>query len=235
MKTHICVGLDPRFPDDILDFNQNVIDQTNDLVCAYKTNYAFYEAWGFPGLYALQHTIDYIHKTTTVPVILDVKWGDIGSTAEFGAQAAFEVWKADAVTISPYLGRDAILPFTAYEDKKVFLLCHTSNPSAPDLQQLFCHAWPHSRPLYMLVAQLAVEEGISLVMGATYPEAIRNVRQIAPDTQILMPGVGAQKGDLKAALSAARKNVIVSVSRSVIYAKKPRTAVQELRKRIDTL
>jgi len=222
-------------PNPIFAFNKTIIDATADLVCAYKPNFAFYEAQGLEGLAALRRTIEYIHELTDVPVILDAKRGDIGSTAEAYAQAAFEVWGADAVTVNPYLGHDAVQPFTAYADRGVFLLCHTSNPGATDLQTLDCGG----RPLFQVVAEQAVRwgENVGLVIGATYPQALRAVREMAPQMWILLPGVGAQGGDLEAALAAGLdeqgSGIIVSASRSIIYAEAPHVAAQELRDRIN--
>jgi uridine monophosphate synthetase len=242
----LCAGLDPRpdryppqmrsHPDPTFTFNKTIIDATADLVCAYKPNFAFYEAQGLEGLAALRRTIEYIHEVTDVPVILDAKRGDIGSTAEAYAKAAFEVWGADAVTVNPYLGHDAVQPFTAYTDRGVFLLCHTSNPGATDLQTLDCGG----RPLYQVVAEQTTRwgENVGLVIGATYPQALRVVREMAPQMWILLPGVGAQEGDLEAALAAGldeqRSGIIVSASRSIIYADDPRAAAQELCDRINT-
>jgi uridine monophosphate synthetase len=235
----LCVGLDPRpdrfspqvlaQPDPIFAFNKIIIDATADLVCAYKPNFAFYEAQGLKGFAALHRTIEYIHKVTDVPVILDAKRGDIGSTAEAYAKAAFEVWGADAVTVNPYLGHDAVQPFTAYADRGVFLLCHTSNPGATDLQTLDCGG----RPLYQVVAEQAARwgENVGLVIGATYPQALRAVREMAPQMWILLPGIGAPA--LAAGLNQQGSGIIVSASRSIIYAEDPRAVAQELRDRIN--
>jgi uridine monophosphate synthetase len=239
----LCVGLDPdptRFSPSlkdeespILSFNRAIIDATQDLVCAYKPNIAFYEAEGVAGLEALRRTIE--HVPAGIPVILDAKRGDIGSTARAYAQAAFEVWGADAITVNPYLGHDALLPFTEYEDKGLFLLCHTSNPGATDFQTLMCDG----RPLYEVVAERALEWGMALVVGATYPEVLREIRDAAPDAWILVPGVGAQGGDLEAALQAGLNSeghgLVINASRSIIYAPDPRTAALQLRDRINQL
>jgi uridine monophosphate synthetase len=234
----LCVGLDPRLErlepgDDLYSFNRRIIDATRDLVCAYKPNFAFHEAAGPEGLEALRRTIAYAHDTAEVPVILDAKRGDIGSTAEAYARAAFEVWGADAVTINPYLGQDSVTPFSAFADKGVFLLIHTSNPGATDLQILPCP----SRPLYEAVAEKAKEWGTGLVVGATYPEALARVRALSPEAWILLPGVGAQGGDMADALAAGlrddRLGVVVNSSRDVIYAPDPRQAALGLRKRIN--
>jgi uridine monophosphate synthetase len=244
-KSLLCIGLDPHLshfpqalasePLPIFTFNKTIIDATHDLACAYKPNFAFYEVQGLEGLAALRRTIDYVHEVTDVPVILDAKRNDIGSTAEAYARAAFEVWGADAVTVNPYLGHDSVQPFTAYADRGVFLLCHTSNPGATDLQTLDCGG----RPLYQAVAEQAARWGanIGLVIGATYPQALRVVREMAPQMWILLPGVGTQGGDLEAALSAGLdahgSGLIVNASRSIIYAAAPRAAAQELRDRIN--
>ncbi|MCR4406410.1 MAG: orotidine-5'-phosphate decarboxylase [Anaerolineae bacterium] len=235
----LCVGLDPR-PEQIpagsvLDFNRRIIDATHDLVCAYKPNLAFYEALGPPGLEVLQCTIACV--PAGIPVILDAKRGDIGSTAEAYARASFETWGADAVTVNPYMGRDAVEPFAAYTDRGVFLLCHTSNPGAHDLQTLPVRG----DPLYLAVARRAMEwnthGNIGLVMGATFPDALRAVREIAPRMWILLPGIGAQGGDLEAALAAGLDadghGVIVNVSRGVIFATDPRAAAMAWRERIN--
>jgi uridine monophosphate synthetase len=215
--------------DDLLGFNRRVIDRTRDLVCAYKPNFAFYEAAGPEGLEALRRTIAYIHETSSVPVILDAKRGDIGSTAQAYAYAAFEVWGADALTVNPYLGADSVAPFTAYSGRGVFLLCHTSNPGATDLQTLPSP----DRPLYEIVARKAAAWNTGLVVGATYPQALGRIRALAPGAWILLPGVGPQGGDLEAALAAGLREdglgVVVNASRGVIYAEDPRQAALDLR------
>jgi uridine monophosphate synthetase len=244
----LCVGLDPRpdrFSEDvlaqddpILAFNRQIIDATRDLVCAYKPNYAFYEAHGIAGLRALRATIEYIGED--VPVILDAKRGDIGSTAAAYARAAFEVWGAGAVTVAPYLGSDSVTPFTAYQERGIFLLCHTSNPSAQELQTLECSG----EPVYRRVARLAHEweEGhaipqIGLVIGATYPDALRAVRAITPQSWFLVPGIGAQGGDLEATVAAGLRQdglgMVISVSRGVCHAPDPRAAALAFRDRIN--
>jgi uridine monophosphate synthetase len=255
----LCVGLDPaRLPpgEDLLAFGRRVIDATADLICACKPNFAFYEAHGPAGLEVLRQTIAYA-AGQGVPVILDAKRGDIGSTAEAYARAAFEVWGADALTVNPYLGGDSVQPFTRYANRGVFILCHTSNPGAQDLQALpvfNVERSTASRPersapkgfnvqryLYQVVAELAqrwnTHGNVGLVVGATYPEELTAVRAIAPDMWLLVPGVGAQGGDLEAAVAAGLRadgsGLIVNASRSVIYADDPRAAARELRDRIN--
>ena len=241
----LCVGLDPRpeqFPPDVLRqpnpvlaFNVRVIDATRDLVCAFKPNYAFYEALGLPGLQALRQTIEYIGPD--VPVILDAKRGDIGPTAVAYAQAAFDVWGAGAVTLHPYLGGDSIAPFFAHGDRGVFILCHTSNPGASEMQSLACGG----EPLYVRVARLAQAWGpadrVGLVVGATYPEALRAIRTVAPESWLLVPGIGAQGGDVVAAVAAGLRadglGMVINVSRAVYGAPDPRAAALALRDEIN--
>ncbi len=246
-RSLLCIGLDPdpakmpeRFlggPDPVFAFNRSIIDTTADLVCAYKPNIAFYEALGIDGLQALKKTIKYVPQG--LPVILDAKRGDIGSTAQAYARAAFEYWRADAVTVNPLLGYDAVEPFLSYADRGILLLCRTSNPGASDFQGLPCP----DRPLYLVVAEKALEwntaGNVGLVMGATYPRELALVREIAPDLWFLVPGVGSQGGDLQAALRAGLDTrgagLIVNVSRQVIYAADPRTAAQGLRDALNEL
>jgi uridine monophosphate synthetase len=234
----LCVGLDPRLErlapgENLFDFNRRVVDATADLACAFKPNFAFYEAAGPEGLDALRRTVDYVHEAAGVPVILDAKRGDIGSTAQAYARAAFEVWRADALTVNPYLGGDSVAPFTAYADRGAFVLCHTSNPGALDLQTLEVEG----RPLYEVVAEKAAAWDTGLVVGATYPAALARVRALAPEAWILLPGVGAQGGDLEAALAAGLRadglGVVVNSSRGIIYAQDPRQAALDLRARIE--
>ena len=234
----LCVGLDPRPErlapgDDLYSFNRRIVDATRDQVCAYKPNFAFYEVAGPAGLEALRRTIDYAHQQANVPVILDAKRGDIGSTAAAYARSAFEVWGADAVTVNPYLGRDSVAPFTAHPDCGVLLLCHTSNPGAIDLQTLPCP----DRPLYEAVAEKGAVWGTGLVVGATYPEALARVRALAPEAWILLPGIGAQGGDLEAALGSGLRDdglgLIVNSSRGVIYATDPHQAAMDLHQQIN--
>ncbi len=242
--TLLCVGLDPDpawLPEalhtgdtlqDLLCWNRRVIQATADLVCCYKPNIAFYEALGPEGWTLLQETLAAIPPE--IPVLLDAKRGDIGSTAAAYARACFQVLGVDAVTLSPYLGWDSVEPFARYPDKGLFVLCHTSNPSAAALQGLRVEG----RPLYQIVAEqvLGRAPNVGLVVGATYPEVLAQVRALAPDRWLLVPGVGAQGGDLEAALRAGLREdglgVLVAVTRGVTRAADPRAAAQELRERI---
>lgn len=223
----LCVGLDPRpgpFPldgDDVLAFNRAIIDATSDLVCAYKPNAAFYEARGLDGWRALRDTLAAVPDS--IPVILDAKRGDIANSAAAYAEAAFDILGADAITVSPYMGGDSVRPFLERPDRAAFVLCRTSNPGAADLQELDVGG----EPLYLRVAQLAGEWGAAhgnsgLVVGASDPAALRAVRSRCPDLPILLPGVGAQGGDLEACvaagLDAGGGGLLINASRSILYA-----------------
>ena len=251
----VCVGLDPD-PELMprmrpFDFNKAIIDVTSDLVCAYKPNLAFYEALGVEGLTALQQTVDYIPDD--IPVIGDAKRGDIGNTARAYAKALFETLGFDAATVNPYLGYDSIEPFINYRDKAVFILCRTSNAGALDFQALtYWSGGPDSKqePLFKLVAQKAKEwnknNNIGLVVGATCPEELKEIRQLCPEMTLLIPGIGAQGGGLDSAVrygvDAEGKKAIFSSSRQILYASKgsdfalaARRAADELRCRINSL
>jgi len=228
----VCVGLDPeieRFPPQILDqpspifqFNKAIVDATADLVCAYKPQFAHYAAYEAED--QLERTIDYIQSTyPTIPVILDSKRGDVGNTAERYAIEAFERYHADAVTVNPYLGGDSLEPFLKYEDKGVIILCRTSNPGAGDLQDLQIGG----RRLFHTVADLAARRwntrgNCMLVVGATYPRELAEVREITGNMPFLVPGVGAQGGDVAQAVqngqTATGSGLVISSSRSILYA-----------------
>ncbi|HJP29686.1 MAG: orotidine-5'-phosphate decarboxylase [Candidatus Latescibacteria bacterium] len=227
----VCVGLDPvperlpagiaRDPEGIVAFNRGLIEATADLACCYKPNFPFYGAFGARGVEALQQTIDAVPDG--VPVILDCKVGDIGSTAERWAHMIFDELGADAVTVNPYMGADALAPFLAYENRGIFVLCHTSNPGAADFQRLPLDG----SPLYEEVARRTVEwneahSNCGLVVGATQAGCMARVRQLAPDLPFLVPGVGSQGGDLESAvgdgLKADGTGVLVNASRSIIFA-----------------
>ena len=228
----VCVGLDPeieRFPpriraeaSPIFQFNRAVIDATADLVCAYKPQFAHYAAYEAED--QLERTIEYIHRVHPgVPVILDAKRGDIGHTAERYAIEAFERYGADAVTVNPYLGGDSLEPFLRHTERGVLILCRTSNPGAGDLQDLRVEG----RPLYQVVAELAarrwnVHGNCLLVIGATYPRELAEVRALVGDMPLLVPGVGAQGGDVEQVVASgctrAGTGLIVSSSRAILYA-----------------
>jgi orotidine-5'-phosphate decarboxylase len=250
----VCVGLDPeieRFPEQIADqaspifqFNKAIIDATADLVCAYKPQFAHYAAYEAED--QLERTIDYIHRSYPgIPVILDSKRGDVGNTAERYAIEAFERYHADAVTVSPYLGGDSLEPFLKYEDKGVIILCRTSNPGAGEVQDLEFGG----RKLVHIIAELASRRWNSranclLVVGATYPRELAEVREIVGNMPFLVPGVGAQGGDVAQAVqsgqTAAGTGLIISSSRGILYASSgenfasaAREATQKLRDQIN--
>jgi orotidine-5'-phosphate decarboxylase len=228
----VCVGLDPeieRFPkhiaaepSPIFQFNKAIIDATHDLVCAYKPQFAHYAAYEAED--QLERTIEYVHRTyPAVPVILDAKRGDIGSTAERYAIEAFERYAADAVTVNPYLGSDALEPFLRHADRGVIVLCRTSNKGGADLQDLEVGG----RRLFQVVAQLAAQRwnafgNCLLVVGATYPQELAEVRKIVGDMPLLVPGVGAQGADVAQAVRAGQDaqgtGLIISSSRAILYA-----------------
>ncbi|MCC8362546.1 orotidine-5'-phosphate decarboxylase [Lysobacter sp. A6] len=228
----VCVGLDPepaKFPtgfagDDegVFDFCRAIVDATAEYACAFKPQIAHFAALGAED--ALTRLIAYLHASHPgVPVILDAKRGDIGSTAQQYAREAFERYAADAVTANPYLGRDSVQPFLDRADRGVVILCRTSNPGAGDLQDLVVDG----RPLYQHVASMVARDwnengNCALVVGATWPEQLREVRAIIGNMPILVPGVGAQGGDAEAvvrnAASADGTGLLVSSSRAILYA-----------------
>jgi orotidine-5'-phosphate decarboxylase len=240
----VCVGLDsdferiPRsahvydFHDGginvgatILEFNRRIVAATCDLAGAYKLNWAFYLAQALDGMAALHQTIDYIHQVAPeVPVILDAKVGDIGNTNAGYVECAFDYLKADAITVHPWLGAKAMQPFLARADKGVFVLCLTSNEGAGEFQDLLINR----RPLYQQAAlNVASSEwnynhNCGVVVGATYPEHMPLIRNLIGDTPILIPGVGAQGGDLKTSVlqgqNSQKQGFIINSSRGIIFA-----------------
>lgn len=250
----VCVGLDPeleRFPahiaaapSPIFEFNRAIIDATADLVCAYKPQFAHYAAC--EAEVELERTIEYIHRRAPgIPVILDSKRGDIGSTAGKYAIEAFERYAADAVTVNPYLGGDSLEPFLEHADKGIVILCRTSNPGARDLQDLEAGG----EKLFKVVARRAAQDwntrgNVALVVGATYPRELAEVRSIVGDMPLLVPGIGAQGGDVGQAVAsgqtAAGTGLIVNSSRAILYASQgedfalaARTATERLRDEVN--
>jgi orotidine-5'-phosphate decarboxylase len=236
-RSLLCVGLDPdpaKLPvKDVFEFNKAIIDATADLVCAYKPNLAFYEALGVRGMQALKKTVAYIPKN--IPVIGDAKRGDIGNTAIAYARALFGYYKFDAVTLNPYLGYDAVEPFLDYKDKGVFVLCRTSNSSACDFQDLVDN---FGMKFYQSVALRAGDwntaGNVGLVVGATYPEELREIRKLCPEMLLLIPGIGAQGGDLelsvKYGIDANKEKAVIVAARQVLYASKGADYAQAARK-----
>ena len=250
----LCIGLDPHVKDlpaptaaSARDFCLSLVKQTSRYAAAYKPNAAFFEVFGAEGWTALLEVVEAIkdesrRQGSLIPIILDAKRGDIASTAEAYATAAFETLGVDCITLNPYLGRDSIEPFLQNSEKGVFLLCKTSNPGSGDLQDVMVTV-DHKQlpvPLYEHVARLAqswnAKNNIGLVVGATHAEAMERVRAAAPDLWFLAPGVGAQGGELESALRAGLrkdgKGLLINVSRSVARAEKPGLAAAELRDEI---
>jgi orotidine-5'-phosphate decarboxylase len=228
----VCVGLDTdaqkipahlrELEKPLLIFNRSIVDATADLVCAYKPQIAYYAAVGAED--QLAETIAYIHdRYPSVPVILDAKRGDIGATAEMYAREVFDRYGADAVTINPYMGGDTLQPYLDRKDKGVVILCRTSNPGAADIQDLEVDG----EKLYRIVAAKAVNQwngngNALLVVGATYPKELQEIRSICGDMPLLVPGIGAQGGDIEQAVkngkTADGMGMIINSSRAIIYA-----------------
>jgi orotidine-5'-phosphate decarboxylase len=226
----MCVGLDPdpaKLPQDlgkepIYAFNRRIVDATADIAAAYKPQIAFYSAAGAED--ELVASIRYIRERAPAAlVILDAKRNDIGNTAEAYAREAFDRYGADAVTVNPYMGEDSVRPFLARPDRGAILLCRTSNPGARDFQDLLIDGLP----LYRRVAERAAghwnqHRNLMLVVGATYPREMAQLRQAHPDVSFLVPGMGAQGGDLEATLAAGLDSrgagLLISSSRAIIYA-----------------
>jgi orotidine-5'-phosphate decarboxylase len=250
----LCVGLDPdpaRLPKHlagadhpIFEFGRAIVDATADLVCAFKPQIAYYAAVRAED--QLEMTMDYIRRRhPAIPVILDAKRGDVGSTAEMYAREAFGRYQADALTVNPYLGLDSLEPYLKFADKGVIVLCRTSNPGARDVQDIVSGG----RKLYEIIAEKAAREwnangNVLLVVGATYPAELAQIRAIVGDMPILVPGVGAQGGDVAAVMAngatADGTGLIISTSRAVLYAgngedyaEAARSAAQKLRDEIN--
>lgn len=255
----VCVGLDSDVsklppavaarPEAQLDFNRAIIDATHDLVCAYKLNSAFYEAAGAAGVEQLKQTCDYLARNyPAIPLIIDAKRGDIGNTNDGYIKFIFDYLGVDAVTLHPYLGQESIQPFLDLKDKGMIILCRTSNRGAGEFQDLQVAG----RPLYEHVARSVAESwngngNCLLVVGATYPAELAAIRQLVGDEMVfLVPGIGAQGGDLEAAmkagLGAKARGLIINSSRGIIFASSgddfaaaARTATEDLRSEINKL
>lgn len=249
-SSFLCIGLDP---DPVLmphphipSFLQEIIEETKDIVCAYKPNLAFFEALGPDGITTLLESLRSVPKH--IPIIADAKRGDIGNTSRFYAKAIFDVYKFDALTVNPYGGYDSIEPFLQYPDRGVIVWCRSSNPDGAEFQDMLL---ADGRPLYEAIAERAQQwnerhGNVGIVVGATQPEQLERVRDICPTMPILVPGVGSQEGDLEASVQAAMDadggGFLINVSRSVLYAGKgdgyaaaARKAAQKLNGRINLL
>lgn len=249
-RSLVCVGLDfemelvpqtvreTEFP--IFEFNRAIIEATQDLVCSYKPNAAFYERHGETGWNMLRKTVELVPQE--VPVILDVKRGDVANTAQKYAEAYFDDLGVDAVTVNPYMGTDAVEPFTDYEDRGVFVLCRTTNPGAADFQELVADG----APLYEHVARKAIEwnkvhDNVGLVAPATEPDRLQRIRRlVGPKMPLLAPGIGAQGGRITQAVQHGAnlrgEMLVLNASRSILYASQDddfaaaaRTATQRMR------
>ncbi|MFC1918554.1 orotidine-5'-phosphate decarboxylase [Chloroflexota bacterium] len=245
-KSLVCIGLDPDpklMPEKtgVFEFNKAIIDATADLVCAYKPNFAFYEALGKAGLDALKRTADYLPEH--IPAIADAKRGDIGNTAKAYAEAIFSYFNFDATTVNPYLGFDSVEPFIQYREKGIFILCRTSNAGAADFQSLQSEVGNEHRPLFEIVAlkasQWNTHGNIGLVVGATYPEELRVIRQNHPDMPLLIPGIGAQGGDLaltvRYGVDTQGEKAIINSSRQILYASRGKDFAEAARQAALTL
>jgi orotidine-5'-phosphate decarboxylase len=257
----ICVGLDSDYEqlpdvikvgrsvdDALFHFNREIIDATHDLVCAYKPNAAFYEAQGDAGWHALINTVRYVREMYAhIPVILDAKRADIGSTNLGYVQSAFDYLGVDAITVHPYLGKEALAPFLARKEKGIIVLVRTSNPGAGEFQDL--PVGSQQEPLYMVVARHVAQDwngngNCAIVVGATYPDELRRARELVGDIPILIPGIGAQGGEVAATVIAGQDSrgwgMIINASRSVIFASRvsdfaeaARAATEQLRAEIN--
>lgn len=253
-KSIICVGLDldpARVPKSCQDsltglcrFAMRIVEATTDIVAAYKPNSAFFEALGPEGLSLLRLICSRIPDRNVI--ILDGKRGDIGNTADFYARAAFEIYGADWITVNPYMGYDSVRPFIKDKEKGAFVLCLTSNPGARDFQWQEIKGRPLFHHVVRKVASWNEEKNCGLVVGATYPEQLVTIRQTAEDMPLLIPGVGAQGGDLDKAVRGGtanfKKTAIINVSRSVLYASQgedfdraARAAVEKLNSDVDNI
>ncbi len=249
----LCIGLDTEIAklpshiknseDALFTFNKAIVDATLDLVCCYKLNVAFYEAAGIDGLMQMKKTIEYIHDKH-LTIILDAKRSDIGNTARMYAKAAFEQWKVDAITVNPYLGSDSVLPFVEYKDKGIIVVCKSSNPNAGDFQDLVSD----NEPVYLHVAKKVNEWNTNnncLMVVGPVTNDMSAIRAVAPDMFFLVPGIGAQGGDLestlKSGLTKEKSGLIIHSARGIIYAssgedfaEKARLEAQSLRDTINT-
>jgi orotidine-5'-phosphate decarboxylase len=252
----VCVGLDSdsnslpaavkakgSIEEALFVFNREIIDATRDLVCAYKPNSAFYEAQGDEGLRALTRTVRYIKETyPSIPVILDAKRADIGSTNLGYVTAAFDRIGVDAITVHPYLGKEALAPFLARKEKGIIILAKTSNPGAGEFQDL--PVGEAQEPLYLVVARQVVTNwntngNCALVVGATYPAELQRVRAVVGDIPILIPGIGAQGGEVAATVTAGKDSrgwgMIINAARSIIFASKGNDFAQAAREATEQL
>jgi len=228
----LCVGLDPesskfsshflKQKNPIFEFNKSIINATSDLVCVYKPNIAFYEAYGIDGLKQLKQTFEYLQSNyPEIPIVLDAKRADIGNTAKMYAKSIFEYWGADATTVYPHLGKDTIFPFLKYKNKLTILLFKTSNPDSG----MFQNTITNGKPYYLYVAETIKKwnyDNIGIFVGATYPKEMQNIRKVFPDKIFLSAGLGAQSAEIgkavKAGINKEKSGIMFNASRSILYA-----------------
>lgn len=240
----LCIGLDPELEkipkhllaenDPMFSFNKIIIDNTFDLVCSYKPNIAFYEAYGEKGHKSLKKTIEYLQaKYPEIPIILDAKRADIANTSKMYAKAAFDYFGSDAVTVYPHLGLDSILPFLEYKDKLTILLIKTSNLDSKMFQDIFVN----DEPYYIKMAKVISKwkyENIGIFVGATYPKELKEIRKVLPYHIFLSAGLGYQRADIKESVKAGindkENGIMFNVSRSIIYASDEKNFAQKARK-----
>lgn len=243
----LCVGLDPdldklknhvlKKKNSIFEFNKKIIDATHDLVCTYKPNIAFYEAYGLDGLKQLKQTFRYLKSNyPEIPIVLDAKRADIGNTARMYAKSVFKYWKADAVTVYPHLGLDSLIPFLEYKDKLIILLIKTSNPNSSMFQNLLVNNMPY----YFKMAQeikMWNYTNIGIFVGATYPQELKELRSLFPQSIFLSAGLGAQSREIekavKAGIDRTKRGTMFNASRSILYAKDPRKEALKLKEEIN--
>lgn len=241
----LCIGLDVdtmKIPTDIqeleypiFEFNKEIIDATHDLVCGYKPNTAFYEGYGLSGIEQLKMTCDYINtKYPQIPIIIDAKRGDIGNTNDGYIKFVFEYLAADAITLHPYMGEESLEPFLAQKDKGIIILCRTSNPGSKELQDLKVD----NEKMYTLIAKKVskywnINNNCMLVVGATYPDEMSEIRKIVGDMTLLVPGIGAQGGDIEktveAGVNSKGAGMIINSGRAIIYASNNEDFAQKAR------
>lgn len=238
----LCVGLDSEAEKissriSLFEFNKKIIDETYDLVCAYKPNIAFYEAAGIEGLTQLKKTIAYLKKNhPEISIILDSKRADIANTAKMYAKSIFEFWQADATTVYPHLGLDSLKPFFQYKDKSAFLLIKTSNPDAKMFQDVKTGIIPYWQKMAIEIKKWKYEN-LNLFIGATYSNDLKKLRDLFPNKIILSAGIGAQGASVgkavKAGINKKGEGIIFNASRSIIYSNNPRLEAQKLRDEIN--
>ncbi len=243
-KSLVCVGLDPD-PElmpvsDVYEFNRAIVDATRDVVCAYKPNFPFYEAMGLPGLRALERTVEHIRKVAPDALLIaDCKRGDIGSTNMMYARALFDTWGFDAATVNAWGGSDSMEPYLEYKDRGVIVWCRSSNPGAAEFQDIPVEYEGERVPLYEWMAVKLSEwneaGNVGVVAGATHPDELGKVRGRCPGMPMLVPGIGAQGGDLESSLvhglDSDVPNLVISSSRGIIYASRdPETFAQAARR-----